>query len=133
MEQIVSRRPPPLLLGHQSEALLRGIARAAMDRAPQVAERLLEEVDRAEIVADAEVPDDVVRIGSLVTYQIQLSGRINTIRLVAPHEVDLHASRVSIISDVGAALIGLRPHQEIEWEFAGRRQVLEVIRVRNGP
>jgi regulator of nucleoside diphosphate kinase len=132
MEPLASRRDPPLLMGHRSEALLRGIARAAMARAPQVATRLLDEVDRADVVDESALPDDVVRFRSMVTYQIQQSGRINTVRLVPPHEADLQKSRVSIVSDVGAALIGLRAGQEIEWEFGGRRHVLEVLRVVNG-
>ena len=129
METVASRRDPPLLVGHQSERLLRAIARAAMTRAPEVAARLLGEVDRADVINESQVPDDVVRIGAYVTYQIQLSGRINTIRLVRPHEADLQASQVSVVSDVGAALLGLKVGQEIEWEFAGHRHVLEVLRV----
>lgn len=129
MEQLASRRDPPLLIGDQSEALLRGIARAAMLRAPEVAGRLLDEVDRADVVAESEVPDDVVRIGSFVTYQVRLTGSVNTIRLVSPREADLRKSRVSVVSEVGAALIGLKRGQQIEWEFGGRRHVLEVLRV----
>lgn len=129
MESVISRSLPPVLLGDRSEALLRSIANAAMSRAPEVASRLLEEVDRADVVAESQVPVDVVRIGSFVTYQIQQSGRINTIRIVPPHEADLQSSRISVVSDVGAALVGLRPGQEIEWEFGGRRHVLEVLRV----
>lgn len=129
MEQTASRRDPPLLIGDQSEAVLRGIARAAMTYAPDVAERLLGEVERADVVAESELPDDVVRMGSFVTYQVRLTGAINTIRIVPPREADLRRSRVSVISDVGAALIGLKPGQQIEWEFGGRRHVLEVLRV----
>lgn len=133
MEQIASRRDPPLLIGDQSEAVLRGIARAAMTYAPEIAERLLDEVERADVVAESELPDDVIRIGSFVTYQVRLTGAINTIRIVPPREADLHRSRVSVISDVGAALIGLKPGQQIEWEFGGRRHVLEVLRVASNP
>lgn len=129
MEQTHFRREPPLLIGKQSEALLRGIARAAMTHAPEVAERLLGEVDRADVVSESEVPDNIVRVGSFVTYQVQLTGAINTIRLVRPHDADLHKSRVSVVSDVGVALIGLKPGQQIEWEFGGRQHVLEVLRV----
>lgn len=129
MEQIATHRAPPLLIGDRSEAMLRGIARAAMTRAPEVAERLLAEVDRADVVAESEVPDDVVRIGSFVTYQVRLTGAISTIRLVPPREADLHQSRVSLVSEIGAALIGLKRGQQIEWEFGGRRHVLEVLRV----
>lgn len=129
MEQMTVCCDPPLLIGDGSEAVLRGIARAAMASAPDIAGRLLDEVDRAEVVAESDVPADVVRMGSFVTYQVQLTGTINTIRLVAPHEADLRKLRVSIISDIGVALIGLRPGQQIRWELGGRQHVLDVLRV----
>ncbi|TJY55417.1 nucleoside diphosphate kinase regulator [Sinimarinibacterium sp. CAU 1509] len=126
-------REPPLLLDNRNESILRNVAKAAMDRAPEVATLLLAEVDRAEIVSEAELPDDVVTIGSFVTYQIQLTGAINTVRLVLPQQADLSKMRVSIVSGIGAALIGLRAGQQIDWVLGGRRHVLEVIRVSREP
>lgn len=133
MQQLASRLDPPLLIGDQSEAMLRGIARAAMRHAPEVAERLLDEVERADVVAESKVPDNVVRLGSFVTYQVQPTGTINTIRLVPPREADLPSLRVSVVSDVGAALIGLRAGQQIDWTLGGGQHVLEVLRVTKEP
>ena len=129
MQQTLQAAQPSLLLGDRSEATLRCIVRSAMKHAPEVAQRLLNEVDRANIVIESEVPEDAVALGSFVTYQIRRTGAINTIRLVAPHEANLSQMRVSVISDVGAALVGLRPGQEIEWEFGGHHHVLQVLRV----
>jgi regulator of nucleoside diphosphate kinase len=133
MHQIASPRIPPLLIGDRSEAELRAIARAAMRRAPEVAGRLLDEVDRADVVDESAVPDDVVRIGSFVTYQDLPTGAIATIRLVPPHEADLRALRVSVVSDLGAALIGLRTGQQIEWDFGGGQLALRVLRAARQP
>ena len=133
MHQIANPRIPPLLIGDRSEAALRAIAHAAMRRAPEVAARLLDEVDRADVVDEAAVPDDVVRIGARVTYEDRATGAIATIRLVPPHEADLRALRVSVISDLGAALIGLRAGQQIEWDFGGGRLALRVLRVAPAP
>ena len=133
MEQLAGRLDPPLLIGDESEAMLRGIARAAMRHAPEVAERLLDEVERADVVAESKVPDNVVRLGSFVTYQVRPTGAINTIRLVSPREADLPRLRVSVVSEVGAALIGLKTGQQIEWEFGGGQHVLEVLRVAKAP
>lgn len=129
MDPIATRRDPPLLIGNRSEATLRAIARAAMRRAPEVAERLLGEVERADVVDEAQVPDDVVRMGCFVTYRNRPAGAVTTIRLVPPHEADLGALRVSVVSEIGAALIGLKAGQQIEWEFGGGRLQLEVLRV----
>jgi len=132
MEQILNLREPPLVIGDHTGAILRTIARNAMSRAPEVATLLLDEVDRASVVSEAEVPADAVTIGSLVTYKVLLTDSTNTIRLVRPHEADPSRLRVSVVSGVGTALIGLRTGQQIEWELGGRRHVLEVLLVR-GP
>jgi regulator of nucleoside diphosphate kinase len=133
MEQITSLRDPPLLVGDRSEATLRSFANAALTRAPEVAAHLLDEVDRADVVTESEMPDDVVAIGSFVTYRVQLTGRINTIQLVPPHEADLAALRVPVVSEIGAALIGLKPGQQIWWKLGGLGHVLEVLRVSRDP
>lgn len=129
MNQNINLSLPPLLIGEQAEPILRSIARSAMARAPEVAVRLLNEVDRANLIADCDLPDDVIAIDSFVTYQVALTGAINTIRLVRPHEADPAKMRVSIVSGIGAALIGLKVGQRIQWELGGYPHVLEVIRV----
>jgi regulator of nucleoside diphosphate kinase len=129
MENYAALVEPPLLLGDRNQPALRKIAEAAMDRAPEIAHLLLEELDRAEIVSEADLPDDVVTIDSFVTYQTQLTGAINTIQLVYPSQADLSARRISIVSGIGAALIGLRTGQRIAWELGNRRQVLTLLRV----
>ena len=76
------RLQPPLIIDSRDHSRLRQLAEDALDRAPDVAERLLEEIDRAEVLPPDAMPEDVVRIGSLVTYQDERSGSIRTIRLV---------------------------------------------------
>lgn len=132
MQQIINFMEPPLLIGDRAEVSLRGIARAAMARAPEIAARLLDEIDRAEVVTEADLPGDVVALGSIVTYRVMLTESVNTIQLVRPHEADLAKLRVSIVSGIGAALIGLQAGQRIQWELGGRRHVLEVLRVSQG-
>lgn len=129
MENNIALAEPPLLLGERNHPFLRRVAAAAMDRAPEVARLLLEELDRADLVSEAELPDDVVTIDSFVTYQIQSTGAINTIQLVLPPLADLATMRISIVSGIGAALIGLRTGQRIAWELGHRQQVLNVLRV----
>ena len=95
---------------------------------------LLYELDRARIVPDAALPPDVVRIGSIVRYQ-PLPETERTIKLVLPGDEKLAGDyRLSVTSDHGAALLGLRPGQIMTWLDANdavRR--LRVLRVANTP
>jgi regulator of nucleoside diphosphate kinase len=70
------------------------------------------ELDRAKVVPDAGLPLDVARIGSTVTYRSD-DGRVSTVTLAYPGETDAGAGRVSVLSPVGATLLGLQPGQAI--------------------
>lgn len=119
---------PPLLIEERAAPMLRSFAQRALQQSPEVARRLLDEIDRADIVD--ELPEGVVTLGAFVTYRDESTGSIQTLKLVPPHEADPSKMRVSVVSPVGAALIGLKQGQRIDCHVApGRSMVLEVIRV----
>lgn len=91
---------------------------------------LLDELDAASIVPDHLVPADVVTMNSLVVYRDLDTGLEANIQLVYPEEADAAGGRISILAPVGAALIGLRVGERIEWPLPNRhRRVLEVVSV----
>lgn len=93
------------------------------------ADSLWAEMDRAHVVADAELPPDVVRMGSRVQYRTDRDELIE-VALVFPIDADISQGRISILTPVGAALIGLRTGQSITWEARdGRRHTLTVLSV----
>ena len=82
-------------------------------------ELLLDEIDRAAICDRADIPPDVVTMGSSVTFLDEKSGAERTVRLVYPADADIAAGRVSILTPVGAGLIGLSVGQSINWPDRG--------------
>lgn len=92
--------------------------------------QLYEELDAAIVVEDHLLPDDVVRMNTKITF-VDLDTRVeSTIELVYPHEVQGDARRVSILAPVGAALIGLRVGEMIEWPLPnGKHRRMEVVAV----
>lgn len=101
------------------------------DRTP-IAEYLSDELTRASIVDDDKLAADVVRMGSLVTYRDLVSDRTRTIALVFPQEADMARNRVSVLTPIGAALIGLAVGQSIDWPTPeGHSGTLTVIGVGN--
>ena len=95
------------------------------------AEALDAELSRAEIVADPLLPPDTVAMGSTVTFRDQDSGEQTTVTLVYPREADVDQMRISVLSPVGSALIGLGIGGAIDWPVPGGRQRrLEVIAVK---
>ncbi|HLS97254.1 MAG TPA: nucleoside diphosphate kinase regulator [Porticoccaceae bacterium] len=95
------------------------------------AEALDAELSRAEIVADPLLPPDTVAMGSTVTFRDRDSGEQTTVTLVYPREADVDRMRISVLSPVGSALIGLGIGGAIDWPVPGGRQRrLEVIAVK---
>jgi regulator of nucleoside diphosphate kinase len=95
---------------------------------------LYDEVDSATVVADDDVPGDVVTMGSIVTFRDIDTGRESTVTLAYPAEADASRGRISILAPVGAALIGLRVGERIAWPVPnGKDRHLEVVRVAGGP
>ena len=59
--------------------------------------------------------DDVVRMGSTLRY-VTDSGEDRTVTLVFPAEADIAAGKISILTPIGAALLGLSEGQSIHWQ-----------------
>lgn len=91
-----------------------------------------EELDRASVVADTEVPSDVVAMNSKVRYLDLDSDKESEVTLVYPHEASIEEHKVSILAPVGAALIGLKVGQKIKWPLPnGKVHELKVLSVDN--
>jgi regulator of nucleoside diphosphate kinase len=83
---------------------------------PSETARLLEdELFRANIVAQKDIPNDVVTMNSLVRFADLETDELREISLVFPQNQDAHSNRVSVLSPVGAALLGLRVGESISW------------------
>jgi regulator of nucleoside diphosphate kinase len=108
---------------------LTDLANASLHRLPEVAQELLAEMDRAKVVDAAALPDDVVRMGSTVTFKSD-DGHTRTLKLVYPVEESLDQHRISVMTPVGAALIGLGIGQSISWTARdGKHHRLTVTKV----
>jgi regulator of nucleoside diphosphate kinase len=122
-------KKPRITLAESDHVRLEALALALEGRNPTVAGLMLAELDRARIVPDRAVPDDVVRMGSKVTFSIDGS-EPRTVGLVYPGEADIERARISVATPVGAALIGLPAGQTMQWSGSdGRARSVTVLAV----
>lgn len=95
---------------------------------------LSDELDRAIVVRMELIPKDVVTMYSRCTYIDESRGIQREIELVYPEEADPGTGKVSVLTPVGCALIGLKAGQEIDWGFPdGSVRCLRVIDVTQAP
>jgi len=126
---------PAIIVGETEEVRLTALATAAASngRAVQSARILLAELERARIVRDRDMPADTVRMYSTVEFQID-QGERRRVQLVYPGEANIDDGRISILTPIGAALIGLSPGQTISMQgHDGRAHALTVSLVEAAP
>ena len=122
------RLSPPLTIARSDHQQLARLALAGTGHSADAADDLLFELDRAKIVSDPAVPSDVVRMGSRVRFRTGRDERHVT--LVWPAEADIAERRISVLTPVGTALIGLMTGQTITFRARdGRPQMLTILAV----
>ncbi len=122
---------PRIVVGEREENRLTTLATTAMSagRSEYVARVLLAELERAEVVPDSAVPETVVRMNSRVVFEID-GGTPREAELVFPGEANIDAGKISVLTPIGTALIGLSPEQTITARGAdGRAHKLRIISV----
>lgn len=124
-----TRSVPQIVVSTADYERLNDLANASIERLPEVAEELLSEMERAQVVDAGKVPPDVVRMGSTATFTSD-DGHTRTLKLVWPVDESLDEHRISVMTPVGAALIGLAVGQSISWTARdGRHHRLTVTKV----
>lgn len=93
-------------------------------------EMLQAELDRATIVPSEEIPPNVVTMNSRVRFADMTTKDETEFTLTYPSMANIDTGRVSILSPVGAALLGLKTGDEIEWPMPlGRKRMLKIISI----
>ncbi|KAK0366494.1 hypothetical protein LTR94_003066 [Friedmanniomyces endolithicus] len=106
---------PPIHIVESEADMISDLAWAARDRFPDVSQLLLEEVGRAQLCSRAALPADVAAMGSTILYRDGARGTPRRVELVYPSHADVALGRISILTPVGAALIGMRAGNAILW------------------
>ncbi|KRP96277.1 nucleoside diphosphate kinase regulator [Bradyrhizobium yuanmingense] len=111
---------PPIKIADGESRRLNSLANSTMDLFPRVAQFLARELERATIAQESDL-SGVVRMGSRVIYRDDGTGSSREIVLVYPHQANIELNQISILTPVGAALIGLSVGQRIEFETPDKR------------
>jgi regulator of nucleoside diphosphate kinase len=123
-------RWPSIRLTMADRERLERLANASMHCYPHTADYLAHEIERARIVESENASEDLVMMGSSVEFRDDVTGQVRRVVLVYPDNADVSAGRISVLTPVGAALIGLSKNQSIDWETPAReRRSLTVLSV----
>jgi len=122
---------PQIIISTDDHERLVRLSGAAARTMPDIAAVLAEELDRAQVLPRDRWADAVVCMGSEVEFRDDMTGRIQSVALVYPNEADIGKGKVSVLTPIGTALIGLAVGQSITWETrSGEERRLTVLGVR---
>ncbi|MBN1971123.1 MAG: nucleoside diphosphate kinase regulator [Bacteroidales bacterium] len=79
------------------------------------AEKLIKELDSAEIVEPEAIPSNVVTMNSIVKLSFLNNNIQVQFQIVYPDQANLKENKISIFSPIATALIGYKVSDEIEW------------------
>ncbi len=122
---------PPLLITRTDLTRLQDTVERGLNSTLHHTAELLElELHRARVVPPEEMPPDVVTMRSRVRFEDTTTGRQREVTLVYPPDADMNEGRLSVLMPVGAALLGMRAGDCIDWPLPdGRTTRLKVISV----
>ncbi|MCK1638924.1 nucleoside diphosphate kinase regulator [Bradyrhizobium sp. 157] len=122
---------PAIILSAKDYNRLSTLAHAARNRLPDLASELAEEIGRAHVLSRNEIADHFVGMNDDVEFRDDTAGRVRQVTLVYPDEADISQGKISVMTPVGTALIGLRTGHSITWKTPlGETRQLTVVSVR---
>lgn len=89
------------------------------------------ELKRAVILSKDAFPSHAVRLNSKVSVQDLDTDRVIEFTLVMPAHADMHKNKVSILTPIGAALIGFRKGEEVRWKVPAGFKRFRILDVTN--
>ncbi|OQK59400.1 nucleoside diphosphate kinase regulator [Vibrio vulnificus] len=96
-------------------------------------EKLENELDRANVLAPQQMPDNIVTMNSTVRFTFEGSDKVMEKTLVYPDQVR-NPDGVSIFAPVGSALLGLSVGQQLTWPMpGGAEKTIEILEVTYQP
>lgn len=89
------------------------------------------ELNRAVIVKKEAFPAHAIRINSNVQIIDEETGAQRELILVMPHQANIKEQKVSILSPIGAALIGFKQGDSVQWNVPAGIRRFKINQVRN--
>ncbi len=121
---------PPIVMIPSEHARLSDLADIVGARDPQFADDLTRELARAHLVPPDEIGPATVTMGATVEFAYRHSGARQTVTLVFPPDADIAKGRISVLTPVGTALIGLSVGQSITFDTRrGETRTITVLAV----
>jgi regulator of nucleoside diphosphate kinase len=125
---------PPITISSTDLERIESVLDSSSSKRLPALDQLREELDRAKIVEPENMPPGIITMNSSARCVDEKSNKEYHFTLVYPSGANVDQNRVSILSPMGSAMLGLAEGQSIEWELPGGRKLkLRVLAVTYQP
>ena len=90
---------------------------------------LINELKNAQIVDEADMPEDIIRFNSKIRVSSEKAWEKN-LELVIPSEQNRKEGKISVLTQLGATLFGYSEGDVVEWNFPSGSQKLKITDVK---
>jgi regulator of nucleoside diphosphate kinase len=118
-----------VILSEEDFRMLKQFATSFSDNANANEMSLSYELNRAIVVDNNELPADSIRLNSQVRVRELTSKKEMEFSIVMPAFADIKQKKISVLTPMGAALIGLCKGETVEWKMPAGLKKFEVLDV----
>ncbi|HNQ50406.1 MAG: nucleoside diphosphate kinase regulator [Candidatus Omnitrophica bacterium] len=90
---------------------------------------LSDELDRAVVVDNGEMPPGIVSMNSRVCLKDMDTGKEEAYQLVYPDDADFEHNRISVLAPIGTAILGYQEGDVVEWQVPAGLRRLKIKKV----
>lgn len=87
------------------------------------------ELNKATVLNDNKLSDEIVRLNSQVEIQELNSGKISTFKIVLPSQANLKENKVSVLAPMSIALLGFKKGYTFDWQMPGGLKRIRIVNV----
>ena len=118
-----------VILGEDDFRLLKQFTENFSPNADSSEMTLSYELNRAIIVENNELPEDSIRLNSRVRVRELVSNKELEFSIVMPAFANIKEQKISVLTPMGAAIIGLCKGEKVEWKMPAGMKKFEILDV----
>ena len=121
----------PVIITEEDYKLLKPYVDKLPDRNEEMS--LAHELKRAVIVTKDAFPKHCIKLNSRVSILDLDTQKVLEFTIVMPEHADIKQNKISVITPMGAALIGFRKSEEVRWKVPAGLKRFRILDVVNNP
>ncbi len=119
----------PVVITEEDYNLLKPLVSGAAAEGSEMT--LAYELNRATVVKKDEFPPDTIKLNSKVSVLDLETQKVREFIIVMPAQADIKQNKISVLTPMGAALIGFRKSDEVMWKLPAGMKKLRILEVNN--